>query len=140
MNARIFTDEQKQKRKDAAVKYRKQNPEKHREAVRASRKKKLAADPEHYKKQDLKRFYGVSLDWYKKTLADQNYSCAICKKPETLNCTRSGKPLNLSVDHCHSRGHIRGLLCSHCNRALGLFRDDPSVLASAIAYLKAGLS
>lgn len=39
------------------------------------------------------------------------------------------------IDHCHQTGAIRGLLCSACNTGIGLLRDDPALLHSAIAYL-----
>jgi len=42
----------------------------------------------------------------------------------------------LYVDHCHSSGKVRGLLCHHCNTALGKFQDSVEVLSSAIDYLR----
>jgi len=42
----------------------------------------------------------------------------------------------LVVDHCHSTGKIRGLLCHNCNRALGLMQDNVETLQNAIDYLK----
>ena len=57
----------------------------------------------------------------------QDGKCAICR----LVCIKS-----LAVDHCHKTGKIRGLLCMRCNTALGMFKDDPSLLLRAIEYLK----
>jgi len=58
--------------------------------------------------------------------------CAICGKPEATARTK-----RLCVDHCHETGKVRGLLCSHCNRAIGLLGDSCAILASAITYLEA---
>lgn len=42
----------------------------------------------------------------------------------------------LYIDHCHTNGHVRGLLCQKCNSALGLLQDDINILTNAINYLK----
>lgn len=60
--------------------------------------------------------------------------CYICnKKPSG---SKRGPNSVLHVDHDHSTGKIRGLVCNHCNRALGAFYDDPSLMAKATKYLK----
>lgn len=40
------------------------------------------------------------------------------------------------VDHDHATGEIRGVLCSSCNHALGMVRDNVEVLAGLVTYLK----
>ena len=67
-------------------------------------------------------------------LENQEYLCAICRRTQTSK--RHGEKTPLSVDHCHKTGKIRGLLCSPCNTALGLFRDDPAILGAAALYLR----
>ena len=42
----------------------------------------------------------------------------------------------LALDHCHKTGQFRGWLCGQCNTALGMFQDSPTVMRSAIAYLR----
>ena len=78
----------------------------------------------------LKSQYNLSLEDYNNKLKEQNHSCAICKCDET----DAFKGL-LFVDHDHKTGKVRGLLCHHCNTALGKFRDSQEILNSAINYL-----
>jgi recombination endonuclease VII len=80
-------------------------------------------------KQRLRRF-GISQEQYDRFLTAQNSSCAICHSTEP-----GGTGFSFHIDHCHSSGKVRGLLCHHCNVGLGHFRDDPAALSRAIAYL-----
>ena len=73
--------------------------------------------------------YGLTPEVYNRMLEEQGGVCAICSQPEP-RCQ------GLSVDHDHNTGVVRGLLCSNCNTALGLFIDDPDRLARAATYLK----
>lgn len=50
-------------------------------------------------------------------------------------CVICGSKEKLVVDHCHKTNIIRGMLCNHCNRGLGHFRDDPKLLEFAKIYL-----
>jgi hypothetical protein len=103
------------------------------EYAREWHRKSRAANPEYYLNQQMKKLYNVSYDWYQEKLSKQNGVCAICKKPETTEIR--GKLINMAVDHCHTTGKARGLLCTQCNRGLGLFQDNPTILQSAIEYL-----
>jgi hypothetical protein len=76
---------------------------------------------------NLSRRYGVTLDEYNKLFSAQGGMCALCKR-------HPGKR-RLSVDHCHTSGKVRGLLCDACNRGLGLLQDSPALLCAAIQYL-----
>jgi hypothetical protein len=69
---------------------------------------------------------------YLKLLESQLGKCAICRGVEL----RKGKKIRLSVDHCHTTGKVRGLLCGNCNRAIGLLKDDSSLLLKAVLYLQ----
>jgi len=93
-----------------------------------------AANPEYYADRYLKKRYGVTFEWYSKKLSEQNNVCAICKQSE--KSVIKGKVISMPVDHCHKTGNARGLICTKCNRGLGLFCDDVSILESAIKYLK----
>jgi len=63
-------------------------------------------------------------------LEEQEHKCAIC-----LTSDVDLEKL-LAVDHCHTTGKVRGLLCSNCNLALGNFKDNITNLEQAIKYLK----
>lgn len=72
--------------------------------------------------------YGLTLAQFESMLAEQGHVCAICGKTN-----KNGS--RLSVDHNHSTGRIRALLCSKCNQALGLFDEDQERMFAAIEYL-----
>ena len=55
----------------------------------------------------------------------------------TFSCTICGEEGKLVVDHDHKTNKVRGLLCNHCNRGLGHFKDDPDLLEYARIYLLA---
>lgn len=57
-------------------------------------------------------------------------TCGICGATES-----SGGKKQLHVDHDHTTGKIRGLLCNHCNLGIGHFKDDTELLQAAIKYL-----
>ncbi len=63
----------------------------------------------------------------------QDNLCAICNKPETQ--VRQGLVIKLAVDHCHKTGIVRGLLCTKCNKGLGMFLDNSDNLIKASEYL-----
>ena len=74
--------------------------------------------------------YGMSVEEYESMLEAQGGACRIC----------GGRHVRaLAVDHCHRTGRIRGLLCSNCNTALGMMKDDPLTVARAAAYLEGRL-
>ena len=85
--------------------------------------------PEKSRKYNLKSLYGITLEQYDEMLKNQNYGCKICGK------TAEENKGNLVVDHCHSTGHIRGLLCHACNKGLGNFKDDTDRMRVAMTYL-----
>lgn len=74
---------------------------------------------------------------YDAMLAAQGGVCAICGRPETRPAP-NGQPSRLHVDHNHSTGLVRGLLCNNCNQAIGKMGDDPDRLITAAEYLRRG--
>lgn len=87
---------------------------------------------ERYRERLLLRKYEMTLEEYNTLLFKQEYCCAICAKHESKIKKR------LHVDHCHTTGRIRGLLCSLCNTAIGALQDSENILSKAIEYLKRG--
>jgi Recombination endonuclease VII len=81
---------------------------------------------------DLKQF-GLTIEGYESLLRLQNHCCAICKEDGKGRGRGVLRPL--SVDHCHTNGKTRGLLCGDCNTAIGLLRENVSNFQNAITYL-----
>lgn len=77
------------------------------------------------RKTNLKKF-GLTLEEYEAIHRSQNDVCAICEREETNK--------RLAVDHCHTKGNVRGLLCMGCNTAIGKL-NTPELLNKAIKYL-----
>ena len=101
-----------------------------REIVRDRSKLWKAKNPERHQKSEknayLARNYGITLEDYEQMIVEQDSKCKICDKvfSETPN-----------VDHDHSTGEVRGLLCGDCNRAIGLLRDCPDSMQRAASYV-----
>lgn len=119
---------------------------KHKDRLNAERREKRKNDVEYAEKirtRDrnrpkgqrrqalLKRTYGLTQQEYDQKLESQGGGCAICGDKFADSQDR-----NLNVDHCHTTGKIRGLLCSRCNLTLGKVEDRVDLLLSAIEYLK----
>lgn len=77
----------------------------------------------------LKNRYGITLEQYERMLEQQGGVCALCDQP----CS-TGQ--NLSVDHCHETGEVRGLLCRRCNTAIAREDEFPGWMSRASAYVK----
>jgi len=108
--------------------------EKDPEHAKALMKQRRIDKPEDYHRRNLLSKYGLTMEQYAKLLEQQGGVCAICKGEETR-----AAPVNLAVDHDHETGEVRGLLCSNCNRALGLFKDSAENLEKAARYLESYL-
>lgn len=107
-NSRSYYQANKSKIKQQAKEWRKRNPNKARDI-------------------QLKK-YGITWEDYYLIFTEQEGLCAICgyfSDKKTLH-----------VDHDHSTGKVRGLLCRKCNVALGMLQDDPNILKRAAAYVE----
>lgn len=78
--------------------------------------------------------YGLSVEQYLLMLEGQDGLCAICLKPETE--IKRGTLAGLAVDHDHVSGLVRGLLCSRCNKGIGLLQDNPDRMRRAALYVE----
>ena len=112
--------------RDKILGYKKKYRENNREALNAKAKIKRAAN-RHNNFSHLKAF-NLTKEQYLDMLEKQNHVCAICGNKDNNK--------KLAVDHCHTTGVIRGLLCSACNTSLGKFKDSVELLQNAIQYLK----
>lgn len=90
---------------------------------------------EYAKNRQLKHTYGITLERYREMLSEQSGKCAICSKEH-----REGHRKGLVVDHNHTTGKVRGLLCYGCNAAIGHLREDERLFKTALAYLNRTLS
>ena len=84
---------------------------------------------QQYKEYRRFKNYGVTPDQFNALFEEQRGGCAICSVLLANDKTTC-------VDHCHTTGKVRGLLCSNCNFALGHFKDSITLIQSAIRYLE----
>ena len=137
-----WKDANKEAIKEYNKKYRQENREKVLELQKAWRednkehRKEYAKDyltkrPDYFVNKHLEYSYGITLDDFNAMREKANYSCQGCGKHE-----KDTPRKRLFVDHCHTTGAIRGLLCQQCNTALGMANDNPEILASLISYLR----
>lgn len=113
---RILTDAQKARQRELQRLRRQQNPEKVRAQGRINERRRK-----------LKK-YGLTEESFALLWLSQKSKCGICKTPDP-------GARDWHVDHCHTTGKVRGILCHHCNLMLGNAKDNKSVLLAAINYL-----
>ncbi len=108
--------------------YRKSHPEK--APVLALRAKKWRqGHPQWQLRYNLRHHYKMLTGQYRQLLSEQHNRCKLCK----VTFSETKRPC---VDHNHTTGKIRGLLCSKCNRGLGCFNDNIETFEAAVEYLK----
>lgn len=117
-----------------------------------SRVKLKKADPNYWKRwyaknkeratlnaarSHLRKNYNLTIEQYEAILKSQGGACAICNTTNPGRSTRTDGPRRyFCVDHNHATGKVRGLLCHHCNTALGHLRETPALFLAALEYLK----
>lgn len=95
-------------------------------------KNRRILNPDIEKNARYKYVYGISLVDFRLMVKLQNNKCFICSF-EFSSTSHRTKP---HLDHDHSSGLIRKVLCDDCNNLLGRANDDPKILKSAIKYLE----
>lgn len=101
-------------------------------AIDTAAQRRLRDKPEYrakYRAYMLKKNYGITIEEYDALFEKQGKCCAICRadNPQWSK--------GWHVDHCHQKGHVRGILCHKCNLMVGLAGDDPDTLRAAADYL-----
>lgn len=132
-NCDKINKQQREHRKNNPKKYKKyynNRRKKHLEEDRAARRAYNKSHPEKHRGRQYKKKYGISLQEYNSLLISQGGVCKSCGSPPSRR--------NLDIDHDHSTGMIRGLLCSNCNTALGLLKEDPLRIKKLLEYLCKG--
>lgn len=108
-------------------KYKADYYQKNKNRLREKRRSRTISQ-ERLRKYALKYHYNLSIEDYEAFIVVQKGRCAICGSIFTNN----NKP---HVDHSHTTGQVRGLLCKKCNIGLGMFSDDMTLFQMVIKYL-----
>lgn len=98
----------------------------------ANTKKWRDENTDYERRHHLFSKYGVDVDWYRKTLGEQDGHCALC---DALYAHPNSEKI-LFVDHHHASGKVRGILCAKCNTHLGILEADLEWPTRALAYLR----
>lgn len=144
----INKEKLKQQTKKYSEQYRKENKDlikersilyrnKNREEILKKQKEYRNTHQEKFKQQtrnaDFKKKYGITIEDYNKMFDLQKGKCAICGSHQ------DNLKFVLCVDHDHTTGKVRGLLCHNCNAGIGNLKDNIDLLSKAIEYLKINL-
>lgn len=117
-------DEQNAKRRNERI----TNPAK----ARARDKRAYAKHKHRWRDRSLRRNYNLTLSEWNMLWAAQGFRCAICKSTESGDRRHD----TFATDHDHKTGIVRGILCHHCNKAVGYVFDDPNRCRAIAKYLE----
>jgi hypothetical protein len=119
---------------------RRRRPEHYREIARQQRLSNPERQKEYQRRYNEKhrtmlslrrrsKQFGMTIDMIHVMMESQGNQCAICLDPLTIEG-------QYDIDHCHTTGTIRGILCMRCNRGIGMLRDNYTLCEAAAAYLR----
>lgn len=91
-------------------------------------------NPQRQRERAMKHNYGMTFDELKVKAEAQDYACEICSRDFKADFD-SWNHRQVNIDHCHTTGAVRGILCQDCNHLLGRAHDDTKTLRAAIKYL-----
>lgn len=124
-NALAKQQKHREKRRLYMQGWRERNRDRHNDLARQSHHRNKHKHVEKNRERALKTLYGLTASQYEAILSTQGGGCRLCGKPPGVR--------RLSVDHCHTTGRIRGVLCVSCNTTLG--RLEQIGIERVIAYL-----
>jgi hypothetical protein len=93
----------------------------------------------YHRKWYVTKNYGITWKKYKEALATQDNRCFVCRIKFKISDNRTGRRPHRNravIDHCHRTGRIRGILCGHCNIALGCLFEDPKIIRALADYVE----
>jgi nitrate/TMAO reductase-like tetraheme cytochrome c subunit len=106
-----------------------------RRAARINSKKETGEWQLYCRDKHLRLKYGLSQAAVEAMARQQSNRCAVCEEAITPEYTGS-TDTTAHVDHNHRTGKVRGLLCHHCNKAIGHFKESTKIMQNAISYLR----
>ena len=101
---------------------------KHRDKRQAGDRKRYRGDPGKIARQNMARYYGLTTEQVDAVF--QQDICQLCEEP------RGDR--RFYVDHCHTTGQNRGVICNRCNLALGHMRDSAPLARRMADYIERG--
>lgn len=131
-------DRNQRRKCDSLKEWRKDNPGKVAgQKARSAAKKpwrrataaKIADNPNFHREIHYKKDYGITLAQFQTMLERQDGKCHLCGKDVTL------KQKDAHMDHCHTTGKLRAILCRACNTGIGMLGDSAALLRKAAEYL-----
>jgi hypothetical protein len=122
-------------RRADSKRWREQNPKKFRQQLKSWRERNPNSGKEWrelHPNYSIEHAYDLTKNEWDALFEKQGRCCAICKATSPSGI-KNGR---WHTDHDHETGEVRGILCGNCNLGLGNFKDNPSLLRSAVAYLE----
>jgi len=124
---RKYYENNKEKIQENQRAHRAKNIDRYREYNARWHRENRAKNPKKVRDMHLRSSYGITLEEFGKLLVAQNGKCGVCG-------TETPGGTGWHLDHSHTTGGVRGILCTKCNTGGGLFNDDPDLLRKAVEW------